>query len=75
MIRFTDLKPGDKAIIVQAEPDCDFCRRLMEMGLVVGTEVKVVKVAPLGDPVEIEIRGSRLCIRKTEMHCFELKRI
>ncbi|MFK4985336.1 ferrous iron transport protein A, partial [Klebsiella pneumoniae] len=44
MIRFTDLKPGDKAIIVQAEPDCDFCRRLMEMGLVVGTEVKVVKV-------------------------------
>ena len=40
--------------------------RLREMGILPGTEVKVVRLAPLGDPIEIEVRGSHLSLRKTE---------
>lgn len=43
-----------------------FRRRLMEMGLVPGTPVQVIDVAPLGDPLEIEVRNSRLSIRRVE---------
>ena len=43
-----------------------FRRRLMEMGLVPGTPVQVIDVAPLGDPLEIEVRHGRLSIRKRE---------
>ena len=43
------------------------CRpRLMEMGLLVGTPVELVRFAPLGDPVEIKVRGYNLTIRKSE---------
>jgi len=43
-----------------------FRRRLMEMGLVPGTPVQIIDVAPLGDPLEIEVRNSRLSIRRNE---------
>ena len=43
-----------------------FRRRLMEMGLVPGTEVTIINVAPLGDPLEIEARACRLSIRRDE---------
>lgn len=41
-------------------------RRLLEMGLTPGTEVTVVGVSPLGDPLELSVRGSRVSIRKKE---------
>ena len=40
--------------------------RLLEMGLTTGTEIQLIRVAPLGDPVEIEVRGYRLSLRKRE---------
>ena len=43
-----------------------FRRRLMELGLVPGTQVSVTNVAPLGDPIEIEVRRGRLSIRRVE---------
>jgi ferrous iron transport protein A len=43
-----------------------FRRRLMEMGLVPGTPIQIIDVAPLGDPLEIEVRNSRLSIRRAE---------
>ena len=43
-----------------------FRRRLLELGLVPGTEIRVRNVAPLGDPIEIELRGCRLSIRRAE---------
>lgn len=43
-----------------------FRRRLMEMGLVPGTQVAVVNIAPLGDPLELDVRNSRLSIRRAE---------
>lgn len=52
--------------IVAVEGARGFRRRLMEMGLVPGTKVTVRNVAPLGDPMEIEVRHGRLSIRKAE---------
>lgn len=49
--------------------------RLMEMGLVEGTPVKVTRVAPLGDPIELEVRGYRLSIRRAQAELIEIRRV
>lgn len=61
-----DLKPGDKAVIVKVGGEGAVRRRLMDMGVTKGVEVLVRKVAPLGDPVEVNIRGYELTFRKAE---------
>lgn len=48
-------------------------RRLLELGLVPGTQVVIVGVSPLGDPLELEVRGSRLSIRKKEALAIEVE--
>ena len=53
-------------IVEEVAGDRAFRRRLMEMGLVPGTPVRVVAVAPLGDPLTLELRSSRVSIRKRE---------
>ena len=59
--------PKRKTVIVEAvKGDRPFRRRIMEMGLVPGTPVRVVAVAPLGDPLTLELRASTLSIRKRE---------
>jgi ferrous iron transport protein A len=70
---FGNLRKGMKVRITKVEDDCEECARLMELGLTQGTVFTVVKVAPFGDPVEIEVRGYRLCLRKSETHCFEIE--
>jgi ferrous iron transport protein A len=72
-MRFADLKKGMRARITQVDSNVDGVGRLMEMGLTPGAEFTVVKVAPLGDPVEIAIRGYRLCLRKAESDGIELE--
>ncbi|MDD5448379.1 MAG: FeoA family protein [Actinomycetota bacterium] len=57
-----NLKPGDKGTITKVRGG----RRLMDMGLVKGAKLEVVRVAPLGDPIEISIRGYNLTLRKDE---------
>ncbi len=47
-------------------------RRIMDMGLTKGTEVKVRKIAPLGDPIELTVRGYELSIRKDEAAAIEV---
>ena len=58
----SQLKPGQKAVINQIQTT-PAKRRLMEMGLVKGTQLLVICRAPLGDPIEIEIRDYKLTIR------------
>ena len=48
-------------------------QRFMDMGITKGTEVKVIKIAPLGDPIEIEIRGYNLSIRKSDAEKIEIE--
>jgi Fe2+ transport system protein FeoA len=60
------LKPGDEAVVARLEGAAETVERLMEMGLVAGTPLKLVKYAPLGDPLEIVMRGYHLTLRRAE---------
>ena len=62
-----DLVPGERGIILRVGSDKGAVkRRLVDMGLTPGTEVMVRKVAPFGDPIEINVRGYELSIRRSE---------
>lgn len=61
-----DLKPGEEGLIRKIRLDGSLSRRLLDMGITKGSAVKVKKVAPLGDPMEIRIRGYNLTLRKEE---------
>lgn len=60
------LAPGERGVIERLDGDPSIRRRLMELGLVPGTDVLVVRHAPLGDPVELHLRQIHLSIRRAE---------
>ena len=64
----TDIKPGHSGLVAKVSGDPELRRRLMAMGLLPGTAIRVDRVAPLGDPIEISVRGYKLLIRKAEAH-------
>lgn len=58
---------GKKAIIKSLKPEArPFRRKLLAMGVTTGCEVEVLRAAPLGDPLQIEMRGFQLCLRRRE---------
>ena len=61
-----ELETGKTAEIVRLSGEGAVKRRIMDMGLTKGTEVTVRKVAPLGDPIEITVRGYELSLRRDE---------
>ena len=61
-----DLPLGTTATITSVDGPRAFRRRLLEMGLVPGVEVRMVTIAPFGDPIRIEIRGGQWSIRRAE---------
>ena len=61
-----DVKVGDRATVVKLHGEGAVKRRIMDMGITKNTEVFVRKVAPLGDPIEVTIRGYELTLRKSE---------
>ncbi|NLK96114.1 MAG: ferrous iron transport protein A [Clostridiales bacterium] len=73
MSTLKDLKPGEKGIIKSLGEKGPARRRLMDMGLTPGIELEVVKVAPLGDPIEVNIRGYELSLRKDEANQITLR--
>lgn len=64
--RLDQLVPGERGVILHLDPAAGLERRLMELGLVPGTPVEVVRRAPFGDPVEIRVRDVSLSLRRTE---------
>lgn len=60
------LSPGEGGRIARIEAEPAITRRLMELGLVPGTEIVMVRTAPLGDPLEVDVRGLRLSLRRSE---------
>ena len=60
------LKPGERATIVKVGGEGAVRRRILEMGVVSGAKIEVVRVAPLGDPVEFLVKGYNLSLRKSE---------
>ena len=65
-MRLSELKVGDKAEVTAEKAESATRRRIMDMGLIKGTRFRVVRVAPLGDPMEISFKGLYLAMRKNE---------
>lgn len=68
-----DVPVGAKALVKRIHGEGPLRRRIMDMGITKGTEVYVRKVAPLGDPVELTVRGYELFIRKNEAEAVEVE--
>jgi ferrous iron transport protein A len=68
-----DVKIGKTAKVVKLHGEGALKRRIMDMGITKGVEVFVRKVAPLGDPLEISVRGYELSIRKGDAEMIEVE--
>ena len=66
-------KIGDTVKVVKLHGEGAIKRRIMDMGLTKGVEVHIRKVAPLGDPVEVTVRGYELSIRKADAEMIEVE--
>lgn len=64
--KLSELEPGDTGVVVKIVGSSSTRRRIMDMGVVRGTKVVLIRRAPLGDPVELEIRDYNLSLRKRE---------
>ena len=73
MKTFKEVKIGQSAIIKKLHGEGAVKRRIMDMGLTKGTEVYVRKVAPLGDPLELTVRGYELSLRKEDAQWIEVE--
>lgn len=69
-----DVKVGETVIVKKVVGHGPVRRRIMDMGLTKGAEIFVRKVAPLGDPIEITVRGYELSVRKGDAQCVEVER-
>lgn len=67
------LKPGEQGKITKMWAIGPLKRRLMDMGVLVGERVKVEKIAPLGDPIEVTIKSYQLSLRKKEAEGIEVE--
>jgi len=67
-----EVKVGQTVTVVKLHGEGAIKRRIMDMGITKGTEVYVRKVAPLGDPIEVTVRGYELSIRKADAEMIEV---
>ena len=72
MATLKDVKVGESATVARLNGTGALKRRIMDMGLTKGTHVYVKKVAPLGDPIEVTVRGYELSIRRDEAESIEV---
>jgi ferrous iron transport protein A len=68
----TELPVGSNALVTAVNGTSRITRRLMEMGVIPGVSIMVVKAAPFGDPLEIRVRGYSLAMRRTEADAIEV---
>ncbi len=68
-----EVKPGTTVKVVKISGEGAIKRRIMDMGITKGVEVFVRKVAPLGDPVEVTVRGYELSVRKADAELIEVE--
>ena len=67
-----EVKVGDTVRVVKLHGEGAVKRRIMDMGLTKGVDVQIRKVAPLGDPIEVTVRGYELSIRKADAEMIEV---
>ena len=68
-----DAKVGSTVVVTKIEGDSAYKRRIMDMGITKGVEIYVRKVAPLGDPVEVTVRGYELSLRKADAEMIQVE--
>ena len=68
----SSLRPGDTAVVHDVLAAGRIRQRLLEMGFVRGARLRVAKLAPLGDPMELEIKGYHLSLRREESDCIRV---
>ena len=68
-----EAKVGSTVTVTKIEGDGAYKRRILDMGITKGSEIYIRKVAPLGDPVEITVRGYELSVRKNDAQCVQVK--
>lgn len=66
VVKLADMKPGVSGVVEVLKGHGNIQHRLVDMGVVKGSHITVVKVAPLGDPVEVKVKGTALALRKNE---------
>lgn len=72
--KLSNLRKGQKAKVVFLNAqDKALRRRLLDMGITEGVQIKIKKIAPLGDPIDIELRGYELCLRKFDMSLIDVE--
>ena len=70
-----DLEKGESRTVLSVRGESLVTRRLMEMGVIPGVAVRMVKSAPFGDPLEINVRGYSLALRRNEAESVELEQV
>ena len=65
-VPLSTLAPGERAVVVSIDSANPIGRRLIDLGFVPGTPIRAIRRAPLGDPITYELRGGRLCLRRSE---------
>ncbi len=75
VLKLSDLEIGESAEIVKVGAVGQIKKRLLEMGIVKGSRVKVERLAPLGDPIEVFIMGYHMSLRRSEAEQIEVKQI
>ncbi len=73
MKRVKDISVGETAKVVKMNGEGKVKRRIMDMGITKGVEIYVRKVAPLGDPIEVTVRGYELSLRKDDAEMIEME--
>ena len=73
MRTLADVRPGESVTVLRLQGQGPVKRRIMDMGITPGVEIRVIKVAPLGDPVEVNVRGYELSLRKEEARQIEIR--
>jgi Fe2+ transport system protein FeoA len=73
MTSLAQLGVGQSAKVVQLSRNGEIAQRLMEMGVTPGVQIRFIGSAPLGDPLEYELRGYKLCMRRTEAEQIEVE--
>ena len=68
-----DVKIGGSARVVKVHGEGAVRRRIMDMGITRGVEIKIIKTAPLGDPLEVTVRGYELSLRKADAAMIEVE--
>ena len=74
-VPLSSLAPGSRAQIVDLDRSTPQGRRLFDLGFAPGTEVRVLRRAPMGDPTAFYLRGSQICLRRTEAKLIRVRRL